>query len=310
MVRKTNKTSISVIIPTKDRIDVLLKCIDSITNQSYLPDEIIIIDSSKTSVLKSILNQKFGEKETPRIKHIHSEVCLAASRNLGIKHSSGDIIFFFDDDVILDKNYIKEIMGIFLQDEKGEIAGITGDITNAKRDTKSWRAILQYFLCLGTSGDGKFRRSGYPTFPHGINRKLKVEFLSGCDSVYRRKIFNEFKFDEKLGKLGGYSYNEDVDFSYRVSKKYTLIYTPYAKLEHYPTQKKSGLKDFDIKKQLVSNHFYLFKKNIKKSFLNMIAFMISIYGILITTVIFERSFYSIMGCLQGLITVRNFLSEN
>ena len=47
-----NKTpKISIVIPTKNRFQDLIKCIESIEVQTLLPDEIVIVDSSDTAKL-------------------------------------------------------------------------------------------------------------------------------------------------------------------------------------------------------------------------------------------------------------------
>ena len=47
---------ISVIIPTKDRTEDVIRCLKSISIQTVLPDEVVIVDSSDTEELKPALN--------------------------------------------------------------------------------------------------------------------------------------------------------------------------------------------------------------------------------------------------------------
>lgn len=289
--------STSVIIPTKGRVSEVCRCISSILKQTLLPQEIIIVDSSKKADLDLCLKKNFRTFYS-KIKYIHFVACLAAARNIGVKHSSGDIVFFFDDDVILDKNYIKEVVSVFMNDKKGKIGGVMGRITNAKKKS-SYRVMLRRLFFLNHPGDGKCLPSGHATWVHNKNKIMRTDFLSGCLQAYRKKIFNEFEFDEELGKLGGYCYWEDADFSFRVSRKYVLMYTPFAKLEHYPPDE-LRINSMSLKKQLVFNHFYLFKKNMPKHFLNVFAFCLSIFGLLLLTLL-RRTPKETIGVLQGII---------
>ena len=56
------KENISIIIPTRNRKQDIIECIDSICSQTLLPDELIIVDSSDTSELNSELKKHFKEK--------------------------------------------------------------------------------------------------------------------------------------------------------------------------------------------------------------------------------------------------------
>lgn len=289
-------TKISVVIPTKDRVKQIMACIDSIFKQTRLSDEIIIIDSSQNTDLYSVLKEKFSYVIS-KIKYIHSIVSNNAARNIGIRQSLGDIVFFFDDDIVLDKDYIKEVVKVFMNDKEAKIAGVMGNITTMRRDIRSWRAKLKRLFYQSYYGDGKFRSSGAATWVHGKRKITRTEFLSGCMSAYRRDVLNEFKWDEKLGVLGGYCYSDDVDLSYRVSREYILMYTPFAKLEHRPPTKMFSSKK---KRQYVFNNFYLFKKNIPKQLSNIFAFIISVYGTLLFTLLFEKNPKGFIGCLQGI----------
>jgi GT2 family glycosyltransferase len=291
------KEVISVVIPTKGRIREVCLCIKSILNQSFLPDEILVIDSSEKPTLGRILKEKFHSKKT-EIKYIHLRASLTAARNFAIDNSLGDIIFFFDDDVVLDRDYIKEVMKIFRSDEDEIVGGVTGRIINVKRFDKSLRNFFRRLFFLGYFGDGKVLPSGNPTSVQGLNKITETNFLHGCSAAYRKKVFKHFRFDEKLGKLSGYCYMEDVDFSYRVSQRYKLIYTPFAKLEHLKSLS-SRINIILANRQYIVNYFYLFRKNVPKHFLNVVAFYVSVFGLILRS-LFRRNSRELIGILLGL----------
>jgi GT2 family glycosyltransferase len=298
--------SVSVVIPTVGRIRQIYDCVNSILKQSLVPNEIIIIDSSKDGNLDSYLRTKFPVSRT-EIKYIPFMASLTAARNMGVQKSKGDIVFFFDDDVILDKNYIKEVIKIFAEDESVEIGGVMGDVVNIKTNPRSLNEVLRGLVrkrfYLSYYGNGSFKPSGSATWVQGENRITKTKFLSGCMMAYRRRVLNKFKFDEELGKLSGYCFMEDIDFSYRVSRKYALVYTPYAKLEHHPSRSRKAEYDPVVRKrQKVFNHFYLFKKNMPKHFSNVFAFTVSLFGLLILT-IFQKNPKEVVGWFEGIIDI-------
>lgn len=290
-----------MVIPTKNRVADLCQAIDSMLGQTVPPYEIVIVDSSKSSELNTILKKRFSTTSV-LIKYLHTKSSLTEARNIGVQHSAGDLLFFFDDDVILERNYIEQAINIFMNDRKAEIGGAMGDITNLHRDTTSLNALIRRLFFMDHFGDGKFLPSGLPTWVHGERKVMKTEFLSGCASAYRRRVLNEFVFDEELGRLSGYCYLEDADISYRISRKYILMYTPLARLEHHPSSK-ARVETTLTTKQLVINHSYLFHKNMPKKLSTVFAFCLSLIGTLLIYGIWPRSGKGVAGWFQGILHV-------
>jgi glycosyltransferase involved in cell wall biosynthesis len=86
--------SISVVIPNYNGGRFLAQAIQSVLNQSLLPDEIIVIDDGSTDDSLQILSE-FGA--SIRVIHIPNSGA-AVARNLGILESSGDLIALLDSD--------------------------------------------------------------------------------------------------------------------------------------------------------------------------------------------------------------------
>jgi glycosyltransferase involved in cell wall biosynthesis len=85
---------ISVIIPTYNRLESLLRALDSVLGQSYKSFEIIVIDDGSTDKTADRIKQNYSD-----IKYIYqSNTGVSAARNAGIKHSTGDWLGFLDSD--------------------------------------------------------------------------------------------------------------------------------------------------------------------------------------------------------------------
>jgi len=274
---------ISVIIPTKNRTQDVIRCLGSISSQTILPDEIIIVDSSDTEELKSELNAFYAL----HIKYIHSKPGLTLQRNIGIRISSGDGIVFLDDDVTLDKNYIKEIMYVFDSYPARLIGGVTGEIVSEERE----ETLIQRFGRFGSEtfavifflpryGDGRFQLSGFPTMIKNgsVDKITNVEFLYGCNMAFKREVISRFKFDENLH---AYSWGEDDDIAYRVSRKYQNICTPFARLVLNDFSPSTGGSKYAVMKMTIENHYYLFKKNFPQDLKHKVAFHWSVVGLFI-----------------------------
>ncbi len=273
-------TSVSVIIPTKDRPDDILRCLDSILIQSHLPDEIIIVDASQTIELSEYLNG-WGGKQRVGLSHIRSKPGLPYQRNLGISKALGQIIFFFDDDIVLEPNYIEEIVKIFEADSAGEIGGVMGDIYEERKARQTWpwwHNLLRRLFFLSHFGYGQFLLSGNVTWPWGLDEVCRTEFLCGGQVAYRRSVFDKVLFGEDLkGYASGMGRYEDVDFSYRESRLYQNIYTPAARCWHLQSsvvrKTRSQLKELQLE-----NFSYLFRKNLPQTWRHKVAFRLALVG--------------------------------
>lgn len=272
----------SVVIATRERYEDLRQCINSIKSQSVLPDELIIVDGG------DFINQKIKALlEGLQIESIYIHEAenhgLPIARNIGIQSSSGGIVLFLDDDVYLEPTYIKNIINVFENDKSETIGGVSGIVQNSSSERKNNRifgfGLMKLFIGSSHKNQGKVLPSGMNVFVSNPTSNIKFEFLFGCNMAYRRQVFKEFMFDETWGV---YCLGEDLDFSYRVSKKYDLIVTPYAKLTHRETLGGGFRGDtFTQGFMEIFNRFYILQKNTKMSFSNWISFFRMVIGIIL-----------------------------
>lgn len=278
----------TIIIPTYNRPLELKNCIRSILEQTMKPDELFIVDDGN---LTEFPFKK--ELEAADIKCFYlKKDCpgLTASRNYGVQMATGDIIFFFDDDVILDSDYIEEILKIYIGDKTNKIGGVGGiqknrNILNIK-DYLLW--VPEIFFIVNGFSEGRVLPSGfcidYGTTPFRIRANTEVAFLAGCAMSFRKRIFQEFSFNSE--RYLGYGLGEDKDFSYRVSRKYRLIINPKAMLLHLESSKMRGDK-YTFGRKYMIERFIFFKNFVKKTPSSWIFFYYAVFGYILTrTLIF------------------------
>ena len=101
--------NISVIIPTYNRAEYLVKAVDSVLSQTYQDVEIIIIDDGSTDNTKEVLKKYTGKPQA--IKYTYqNNAGAAAARNAGLKMAAGEYIAFLDsDDLWLPEKLEKQI---------------------------------------------------------------------------------------------------------------------------------------------------------------------------------------------------------
>ena len=86
--------SVSVIIPTHDRRDVVRRAIDSVLRQTHAPHEVIVVDDGSTDGTGSDLTRDYPEIVVLRQQNRG----VSAARNAGIAQASGEWIAFLDSD--------------------------------------------------------------------------------------------------------------------------------------------------------------------------------------------------------------------
>lgn len=289
--------STSCIICTKDRPDDLKACIKSIEKQTIKPNEIIIVDAGKIKGLESQIIE-ITKNSGIKLIYLYTKPGLPSQRNLGVKHASGEIIFFFDDDVILDENYIEEILKVYKLKQNENIGGVQGTIKNLKPSPFLKYIFERLFMigCRVKEGKAGLLPSGFPLIVCNPSDIVETEIQLGCCASFKREIFNRFQFDEKLEKLSNYALKEDLDFSYRVSRYYKMFQTPYATLFHResPVSRINLARYSELR---VLNNYYFFKKSIPQTVFNKICYILANIGLIIGSL---NNPYRLCGILEGI----------
>ena len=103
-------TKVSVVMPTRDRADLLGGAIDSVLAQTHANFELLIVDDASTDHTADVL----ASYDDARIRVLRGEgrgACVA--RNVGIDASTGDLLTYLDDDNRLDRLWLQGIAWTF-----------------------------------------------------------------------------------------------------------------------------------------------------------------------------------------------------
>lgn len=220
----------SVVIATYKRPDDLAACLASLLSQSVLPLEVIVVDNDAQHGAQAVIRQyeaRYSERRIALRYEVSPKNSPSCARNLGVKLAQGDIVLFLDDDVILEKDYLREILNVYAA--KPNAVGVEGYVINLQERPGFWRRVF----FQSNTGPGVHRvlptiRSIYPLAPDAL---VPCECLWGCNASYRRSILTEFPQDENLLR---YSFGEDLDQSYRIFQRHpdALWLTPLARCVH------------------------------------------------------------------------------
>jgi glycosyltransferase involved in cell wall biosynthesis len=112
---------ISVVIPTRDRLKSLSRCLSSLAAQTHPLREIIIVDAGDERLDENALTEQFPALRLAVVRE-HASVC--KQRNRGIKASGGTHILLCDDDIEFPPEYVSALTGFLLtHPDCGAISG-------------------------------------------------------------------------------------------------------------------------------------------------------------------------------------------
>jgi len=203
--------SVSVVIPTFNRDDVLVNTIESVLNQNPLPDEFWIIDQT---VQHDFETEKFLVEVRQRgVKVVRLQnpgVCFA--RNLGAALSNSDVILYLDDDVVISNPaFIEAHRGNYIEPA---VAAVQGQILEVGQKT------TQFGL-----------RNGEARIDSDLKAVGTKTVVTANVSIRRDVILSIGGYDE--GFSGRTYANEDGDFGLRLfDAGYRIDYDPAASLIH------------------------------------------------------------------------------
>ena len=212
---------VSIIIPTFNRKNMLIRCINSVLSSNYNNFELIIADDNSTDGTDIKIKKYLKNKKIKYIKN-NKEMLLSYTINRAIKITDGKFIFILDDDNIIDKNCILNLVNSFNLDNNIAIVGPLA-LYYSKKDT---------IMHAGAKRSIFMRRAIYPY----QNEKWKNQVKEG-DKVF--DFLNAFMFKKSIIKKIGMWDNlvpfmgEDGDFEARVRGiGCTIIINPKAITYH------------------------------------------------------------------------------
>ena len=247
------KLNISIIIPTRNRHQKLIKTIDYLNKNSFFFKEIIIIDSSDNK--EKVNNELKNKFKNLKIKSFYSKPSISLQRNIGLDkaNKNSNYIMFLDDDVKFEKKSFKVMKNYLNNNKKFFGVGFNLIIKDTNQIFENFKKN-KLFKLLGVydQSEGKVTPSGWHTKAINLKKDTMVEWLPTQAVIYKYKIIKKKRFNLDYGV---YSYLEDLDFSYSIKKN--LIINSKAKYSSNNIVKRNKFK-FGEKEMI--NRFIFVKK--------------------------------------------------
>ncbi|MFH1247865.1 MAG: glycosyltransferase family 2 protein [Candidatus Omnitrophota bacterium] len=111
---------VSVIIPVKNGARTIAKCLDSVLALDYSDYEVIVVDDGSTDETTAILTAYNKRVQVITNKQSYGP---SESRNLAAKLAKGEYLAFTDSDCLVDKDWLKELVGGMKADDIVSVGG-------------------------------------------------------------------------------------------------------------------------------------------------------------------------------------------
>ena len=231
------KPMISIIIPNKDHIDDLEKCINSIERKSHYENYEYIIIENNSEEEKTFEYYQKVEAENSKVHVVYwkDEFNYSAINNFGVKYAKGDYLLFLNNDTeIINDNCLEELVGYCMHEGVGAVGArlyySDNTIQHAGVIVGFGGIAGHAFLGLDRSANGYFSR---------IICAQDLSAVTAACMMVKKEVFEEIGgFDTDL-KV---AFN-DVDLCMKIrTAGYRIVYNPYAELYHYES-KSRGLED-------------------------------------------------------------------
>ena len=280
------KLNLSIVIPTRNRSTMLSATIKELSKNNFFFKEIIIIDSSNK--FHKLKIKSFKNIKKIKIKYFNSKPSISLQRNIGLDKviKKRKYVMFLDDDLTFERNAFKKMY--FFMKKNTDLSGIGFNLIIKKTSSFSEflkRNKLTKILGIYDTKMGKVTPSGWQTKAINLKKDLQVEWIPTQAVIYNIKKLQNLKFDKAYGR---YSYLEDLDFSYSLSRNGKLMICSSAKYTSDNTVSRNDFK-FGIKEILNRYHFInKFNFNKKYFFLGFIFYSLKNFLILLS---FKPSFF-------------------
>ncbi len=292
----------SFVIITSNRYEELMRGLESLGRQTVKPREVVLVDAGSDPRVHPAV-QEMLERERIGFVYLQSVPGTSRQRNLGVKHASGDLVFFIDDDVVLESGYHEAMLRAYRELVDQPVGGIQGTIVNERRLSRGEILLRRIFLLRHPVRGGRARMlssGNFTWFPHPP-RLVRIECMTTACCSYPREVLQQFGFDEALD---GYAFKEDVDLAYRVSRVLPLYQTPHARLQHLRSTKRVSIREKNAKR--VANTIYLWRKNLPHTPRHVLALGWSLVGFFVLSIgqaVASRSLAPVQGTLGGLLSI-------
>jgi O-antigen biosynthesis protein len=250
---------VSIIIPTKDHVDVLKRCIQSILDKTlYKNYEIVIVDNQSTDRETFEYYKSLATNPKIKILYYDNPFNFSAINNYAVTRVQSPYILFLNNDTEV---ISEEWLSAMLEHAQRDSVGAVGAKLLYPNNLIQHAGVI--LGITGTPGQKGVAGHSHKYLPENCSGHfVRPQIIGNCSAVtaacmmMRKDVFNE---------IGGFNKDlaiafNDVDLCLRIRKAgYLIIYTPYSLLYHHESMSR-GYENTPEKQARFLNEVTLIRK--------------------------------------------------
>jgi len=218
---------VSLIVPTRDKANLLRQCIDGILSKTTYPAlEVIIVNNG--SIEPETKSYFIEVQNDPRVRVIayDREFNYSAINNFAIKQAKGDIVGLINNDiVVINDDWLTELVSHAVRPDVGAV----GAALYYPDDTIQHAGIVTGLGGVAGHGHKRFRRDD-PGYFGRLKLTQNVSGVTGACLLARREVLLECGGLDEANLTVAFN---DVDLCLKMREHgYLIVWTPYAELYH------------------------------------------------------------------------------
>lgn len=218
---------VSIIIPTRDRVELLRGAVDSIFNKTIYPDfEVVVVDNQSADPDTLSYLAILSERPNLRVLRFNHPFNYSAINNFAAKQCRSPILAFLNNDILaIDDDWLTEMVSQVMRPEVGAV----GAMLYYPDDVIQHAGII-----LGFGGVAVNCCSGLASGSRDELRRVKLvqnySAVTAACLMSRAAVFDEVSGFNEMDLPVAFN---DVDYCLRLGERgYLITWTPYAKLYH------------------------------------------------------------------------------
>lgn len=216
---------VSLIIATRDRVDLLRQAVTGILDQTaYSPLEIIIVDNQSADPETLSYLEQIGHDPRVSVIPYDAPFNFSAMNNVAVRHARGEVLGLINNDIkVIHPEWLSEMVSQAMRSEIGAV----GAKLLYENDTIQHAGIIFVGSVAGHAHRGFSGASAGYMYRAQLTQNFSA--VTGACLVMRREIFDQAG---GLNETLAVSFN-DVHLCLRIIESgYRVLWTPYARLYH------------------------------------------------------------------------------
>ena len=235
VVKPVLDPKITVVIPTFNRVALLMEALSAIQRQSLQEFEVFVVDNGPSPDGTAEQVQRFS-REDERFTYVSTtDKGMYTAYNIGCRRANADLVLLQDDDwEMTDPDILAYVVRCFCQDERLGVLGISEYYPDGKAKgqvvpcaaPRDWRGVLRDTTLYTPGRINRWGMIGAKLYYLPMGQKHKVDHVRAACMAFRRKVAQSLGYFALVYELFGDGYRAETDLCRRVARAgYDIVFS-------------------------------------------------------------------------------------